>query len=844
MPTPTMALRSRRASMEDDDVLSDDGAAVKPAPEIDLSSPAFRADQFLAVTHATTSFASLQDELKELKRTTSDKTEQLKALVSSHFDQYLLCHEAVRTLAEDIRLHQQDNEQVVTDMKNLKQVTDTTLSVMLKRAKEQRRIRNTLAVLARFRPIFEITTKMQESRQRKHYEKLAEDYVRLKFHSTKSNISALQQVFAAAHEIALATNAELLAYFDDVSLSVTDQKRALSVLQSLGFVEKPTFTCLQKQFAFLEAQLAALQPTPSGGATQVVNECVAIIYRFRSGLWGFVCDLFKAPASAGANGPKDNNSTSMTSTDAQLVQDKAWHILSTCTQLIQQHATPTAAVLKTLNETFRQLQSLKKCPNAVALNENIAKLQEEFCGHFRWRIVLEFMTHETAACGQKLTAEYFDPVTVIAPSVDAGSTIDMLADEGNGAAAASMTAAPQVQSGAPKWKRLLQQATETFEQARNTSVITSESKIHLHRAQVLTCCANDVQRRWEALWMQVSPVLLEMAVGATETVEYQGSATTFREALVKAFRDQLHDMLRAFLQQMLDAFVQHITPTAAVDSTLAPSSSEVSRGVTAAVVFVLVSNCVELRERALPRVDDWFQALSDIKSKALNNSAQLRDVLITVEEQCLTVYVQAHQAPLQRMLRLADVEEAMYRTISNNQAAVASRSADSRTDSRTLSGALPLSPTSASIPSAPSVSASSVPIDARHYLFNVLLLLVTMRSEVDLCLGSSSCGSEYVHKISCQLTAVVAKFLEDAVAQLPSTADAQSEWRRIHLLVEVRFFLFGLPAHMTDNAKISLVALEKTLQQWKFSDKASAALVTLLAQIKHQTKLYLLCLQP
>lgn len=173
-----------------------------------------------------TSFAALQSELKDLHRTTSDKTKQLKALVSAHFDQYLSCHESVRALTDDIRTHERDNQALVDDMKALRQVTDSTLSVMLQRAKEQRRIRNTLSVLSRLRPVLDITTKMKESLQNKDYDKLAEDYCRLKYHSHKSSLSLLQRVFAAAHEIAATANTELLNHFDDFSLSVQDQVSA------------------------------------------------------------------------------------------------------------------------------------------------------------------------------------------------------------------------------------------------------------------------------------------------------------------------------------------------------------------------------------------------------------------------------------------------------------------------------------------------------------------------------------------------------------------------------------------------------------------------------------------
>lgn len=132
----------------------------------------------------------------------------------------------MRALADDVRAHERDNQALVDDMKALKHVTDATLSVMLQRAKEQRRIRNTLSVLSRLRPVLEITTKMRESLENKDYDKLAEDYCRLKYHSHKSTLALLQRVFAAAHEIATAANTELLGHFDDFSLSVQDQVSA------------------------------------------------------------------------------------------------------------------------------------------------------------------------------------------------------------------------------------------------------------------------------------------------------------------------------------------------------------------------------------------------------------------------------------------------------------------------------------------------------------------------------------------------------------------------------------------------------------------------------------------
>lgn len=60
--------------------------------------------------------------------------------------------------------------------------------------------------------------------------------------------------------------------------------------------------------------------------------------------------------------------------------------------------------------------------------------------------------------------------------------------------------------------------------------------------------------------------------------------------------------------------------------------------------------------------------------------------------------------------------------------------------------------------------------------------------------------------------------------------------------METRFFLFGLSDVMAESTKIQLIALEKTLQQAKASEKVAMAQVTLLNQMKHQTKLYLLAL--
>lgn len=60
----------------------------------------------------------------------------------------------------------------------------------------------------------------------------------------------------------------------------------------------------------------------------------------------------------------------------------------------------------------------------------------------------------------------------------------------------------------------------------------------------------------------------------------------------------------------------------------------------------------------------------------------------------------------------------------------------------------------------------------------------------------------------------------------------------------MRFFQYALADLLSENTKIRLVALEKALERAKASDKATMAHVTLLKQMKLQTRLYLLALQP
>ncbi|KAF4322292.1 hypothetical protein BBO99_00004079 [Phytophthora kernoviae] len=577
--------------------------AYNPA-EIDLSTASFNAARYLAVTHANTSFPELQTALDELRKTTSDKTAQLKALVSAHFDQYLSCHEAVRALATDVSTHQRETETLVTDMQNLRRVADASLAVMLQRAREQRRIRHTLSVLARLRPILELTGKMRASLRLQDYDTLAVDYARLKHQNSRiANLApSLKRVVTAGHETAATANAELLRRLEDMSVSVTDQKRVINVLTALGLVEKPILTCLTKQFEYLERKLVEIDGQESSklGSEEVMKECVAIVGRFRSGLWGFICELFKTPAGNAAA-----TSNAITSVEAERVQHQAWSILSTCVKLLEHHASPPSApLLKLLTEAFRQLRCLKKCPNAATLNANIEQLNEFFCYKFRTTITL------------------------------------------------------------------------------------------------------------------------------------------------------------AYLEQ-------------------------------------------------------------------------------NVETKCMDIYSSTHSEPLQRVLHAGAAEEPLQSHTSSN-----SSRHSSRTNTRTGSASLAVQE-SVQVPATIPTVSMSMPSDPRQYVFNVLLQLITLRSEVEMSVGGYPQCWDYVRSVTDPLTAALAEFLQDSMRGLDNVSSASilKEWKCSHLLVEARFFQLALNDLMADGTKTQLETVEKQLVQAKSGDQANAGHVTLLNQMKHQTKLYLLALQ-
>ncbi|KAK1945262.1 Vacuolar-sorting receptor 1 [Phytophthora citrophthora] len=738
-------------------------------------------------------FPELQAALTELRKTTSDKTAQLKALVSAHFDQYLSCHEAVRVLAADINTHQQETEALVSDMQNLSRVTDASLAVMLQRARDQRRIRHTLAVLARLRPILELTSKMKASLRIQDYDKLAVDFARLKHQSGKiANLAApLKRVVAAGHEIAATANAELLRKLEDMSASVADQKRAIDVLTALALVEKPILTCLAKQFEYLETKLIEIagEGTSQMSSEAIMKECVAIAARFRSGLWGFICELFKTPAGSAAA-----TSNAITSVEAERVQQQAWSILSKCSGLLERHASPPSALrLQLLTEAFRQFRCLRKCPNAAALNANIEKLNETFCDKFRTDITLGYLEQVCQSAKLGLLADYFEPVVTVLPSFSS----DIALATSN---ATTLTPAMMSTDSRTKVQRVILEARKAFDIIKNTSTISSESKILLHRPSVFIACATDILQRWRGIWKDVGQALLDVLDISDRTLGGHSSTAIadtdvdfhFRAQIIQALENHLRAMLSEFLDKVVAAFVGEITPPTPVE---ASTSSAANRG----GARLKYGNIDE----------DAYNSMLEHGRAATSGTRALSNLVQQVEIKCMDIYSSTHAEPLQRILRAGAAEEPFQSQVNNSNSRHNSRSNRSSSVSfQTASN---------------STSSTATPSDPRQYVFNVLLQMITLRSEVEMSVGDYPQCWDYIRSVTDPLTAELAEFLQSSVRSLEGTSGSSlDEWKRCHLLVESRFFLLALGDLMAESTKTQLEAVEKQLVENRSGEAANA----------------------
>ncbi|KDO23290.1 hypothetical protein SPRG_21039 [Saprolegnia parasitica CBS 223.65] len=388
---------------------SDDDDFLKETidPKLDMNSVEFNATAFLAAKHADTKYAGLVAELETLKRSTSDKTEQLKALVASHFDQYLSCHEAIREVSDEIRAHESDSERLTTAFRSLKSTADKTLSLMLQRCEEQRKTRHALAVLARYRSFFEIPSRMRASLAKKDYVKLVEDFVHLKGHAGKASMALLKPVLDAATKTAMTANDELLHVLGDPDAVYCDQKQAISVVDALGITPKPSLLCVKTQLADMERILTSLsgpvvpidakargvkpKETRSAPAAvvarssaEIIADCGRLVRRFERGLWPVLCDTMAL--------------STLSATEQEALHTSAADVLATCVRHLREQTLYTtqvsAEMIGSLHTIFLALDSLRPCPDSV-LTAKLDVLKVTFCGQVRLDVVLAFFAAAT-----------------------------------------------------------------------------------------------------------------------------------------------------------------------------------------------------------------------------------------------------------------------------------------------------------------------------------------------------------------------------------------------------------------------------------------------------------------
>lgn len=563
------------------------------------------------------------------------------------------------------------------------------------------------------------------------------------------------------------------------------QKRALAVLSSLGILEKPVLTCLNKQFKFMERRVEELGGLAHASAEAMVKDCGEVIYRFRSGLWGLICDLFKTPVGSVAA----NHTGAITSTEAEDIQAQAWNVLSKCVELLKRHAVPpTAYVLKHLNETFRHIESLRKCPNAAVLNANIETLSSSFCRDFRVKAVLEFVQQTCDAAQQELDRSYFESVVISIPSLLTESVLN-LATLDLDRSAPLLSSRPSAKVG-----DLIVEARDGFDAVWNSSMVSSEVKIRLDRPSVFSCCCDDIIQQWDGIWKRVGSSLLETIESGAGDVVADGQ--TVQDLVAQAFERTLGAMLSDFLNKLFDAFKAKISPP----TTLATSGRHSGDGARVCILFAVVSNCIELRDRCLPRVGAWFAEIEGGGSAGSHRRESLYDIVSGMMDKCMDVYVAMHVKPLTHILRAGAAEEPQQsragstsshssRTASRTASMSSSSSSNSRSNS-IASFDMPLSPpsfapsTSFAAVSAAAAAAPMIPNDPRQYVFNVLLQLITLRSEVETGLGAYAECRRFVEQVSFPLTAELSRFLLEAASQLDADAGPMAEWKQIHVRLE------------------------------------------------------------
>lgn len=650
---------------------------------------------------------TLKEELIRLRGQTSENTNQLKTLVTTHFDQYLACHEAVRSLLDAIHSHSDDFGHFVKAAETLTDITDSSLALMVQRAKEQRKLKNALHVLSRFRPILELTSQLKQSLQQAKYDPFVEAYQRLQFHALKSKQSVFQNVFKAVHAIAKQANDAILLQFETRILSVDQQEKVLRVIETLQLTSKPKLICLTKQLDYLENTFTR---TPFTCRRVAVEASCMIVAQLRTCLWGLIHQLFEKETVFKGVGD------SITSLEAESVQERVWTLVDRALTSIRQNAFPTSDfIVEAVGECFCHLEALTKLPEATSMNERIQTAIQTFYSEFRHPFVVAFVSESIERQREELFLKYFSVSLKTLPS-------ECHARDG----------IPQTLTKS----QLFFIQRNRFLRSVRASVRDEDDLMRLR----LSC--GDVIETWNCAWESVAlavNVLLRVKTNNdTDRLmgfeRENGGGSALEHILINTLQVGLTSLTIDFLRCFLERLRVCINGTDGRKDTAATDSS---------ILLLFIAYCAQIREK-WPAV--WSLECNKLKlCVTANHTNELEDALMALEQENVAVFVRYYVSEFKTILQNATMEqEIAYCT-------------GSRTNK--------------------SVSEPVVPVECRHYVFHILLLIISVKHTIEKCMENSTQRDFCTQTVFYQLTEQLVLFLEREIGDSADT----SEWLQIQV---------------------------------------------------------------
>jgi len=235
---------SASLNVSDDRAVAAGGLAAHVLP----TSEHFDARDYLAHVHRDTPMAQLRAGMATLEAEVSEKAEQQQTLVRSNFQRFVSC----RTTIEDIRATLERDEAAAQGgggsttaalgecIDELRSEADKLFGPLIERQKRADTIRAVLAVIARFRPVFQLPQRIRQYAQQGRVGEAARAYRKTLGLLDPSETTMLQKLLRMAdHEIA-SMRIDLRATLRDHTATCEDITHALFGLQELRDTNRPS----------------------------------------------------------------------------------------------------------------------------------------------------------------------------------------------------------------------------------------------------------------------------------------------------------------------------------------------------------------------------------------------------------------------------------------------------------------------------------------------------------------------------------------------------------------------------------------------------------------------------